>query len=606
MIAAKVGSTFSKTPPKTTGPDLLPGNAAADNNDTAAAATAAASVVPLPFVADLSRHDGPIRSWGCDRTETPLIFVHIGKSGGGGIRARLAASARNYSRPGGRWMHSADDNHYYPIASGGTADRPPVRHGKLCNAQYLHYTHTPHADFVLVTTFGRLRPCNATTPLGIALACPHPSRGGRHARGGINTGSYQNSHCQKCDDDFYLDVDFYSLQGGRTVGRRLQGTPPKPPPRLDRKVLDPANDPPAGETCAIVFVAHNNIGSELNWLPPRYLKQHWWDRSEYGTAKVTAEPLAKYWDALLDDRHRRRSRLAAVLRPELRDDTEGVEGGEDASRRWCPQGYPSPSGGTIYHRPSKREEYTNAYTPCGLPLALDADGAFRDAFANTTTIGADNYSPIYASMPLHRITVLRDPWSWVVSKFFWHGIEQWVPKRDDGHPPCYDVHHLTNPWSAKNTTANPKNPITGVGLSWMEQFSLVFLIKLCGNDCLIRYENGMMDVRCLEDQAAANVRAAFSVVGLLHEEQSFFDMVTDRISYVDLTLNPTVRGQSHATRKTPANLACKKLFGTNETFRRSVRDTMPAFAAIERIYHLGVKVNAFQKEELRQCKLQRK
>ena len=33
-----------------------------------------------------------IRSWGCDLTETPLIFVHNGKSGGGNIRARLAAA----------------------------------------------------------------------------------------------------------------------------------------------------------------------------------------------------------------------------------------------------------------------------------------------------------------------------------------------------------------------------------------------------------------------------------------------------------------------------------------------------------------------------------
>lgn len=38
-----------------------------------------------------------IRKWGCNITDTPLIFVHIGKAGGGNIRARFSASALNYN-----------------------------------------------------------------------------------------------------------------------------------------------------------------------------------------------------------------------------------------------------------------------------------------------------------------------------------------------------------------------------------------------------------------------------------------------------------------------------------------------------------------------------
>lgn len=46
----------------------------------------------------LYTHDfAPIRSWGCQRrNETPFIYVHIGKAGGGHVRARIAASALNY------------------------------------------------------------------------------------------------------------------------------------------------------------------------------------------------------------------------------------------------------------------------------------------------------------------------------------------------------------------------------------------------------------------------------------------------------------------------------------------------------------------------------
>ena len=117
----------------------------------------------------------------------------------------------------------------------------------------------------------------------------------------------------------------------------------------------------------------------------------------------------------------------------------------------------------------------------------------------------------------------------------------------------------------------------------------------------MRYENGMMNLEDIEIQTADNLRNAFSVVGLLQEEESFYDMITDRIQYLDLRRNPQVRGQSHATKKTDENLACKELY-KDEAFRQHVRDKIPAFAALERLYHLGEKVNRFPQEELAQCK----
>jgi len=112
----------------------------------------------------------------------------------------------------------------------------------------------------------------------------------------------------------------------------------------------------------------------------------------------------------------------------------------------------------------------------------------------------------------------------------------------------------------------------------------------------------MMDLESIEAQATSNLRTAFSVVGLLHETDSFYQMVTDRISYVDMFLHPEVRGADHSTEPTDENLACKKLFATDEGFRERVRESVPAFAALERVYGVGVEVNRFQKDELDRCK----
>ena len=350
----------------------------------------------------------------------------------------------------------------------------------------------------------------------------------------------------------------------------------------------------------MVFTAHNNIGSELNWLPPRYLKEHWWDQSEY----KSRDELEKYWEVLLDDRHRRRKKLGdwaeanrngtanTKANPEIEKETDD----SDTNHRWCPEGYMSSDGTTEYDRPSTGGEYELAYQNCSLPLAERADRAFLESFSpsgtTTTTATLKNFSPFYASMPLHRVTMMRDPWSWIISKFFWHNL----PKQN---LTCYDVHGVMR---NDGFGFAPLDQITGRELSWMEQYSFLFLIRLCGNDCRIRYENGIMTLDEIEAQVASNLRNAFSVVGILHETESFYDMVTDRISYVDMALNLNVSGRDHATEKTDENIACKKLFGTDEIFRELVRKTVPVFAALERTYHLGIEVNAFQKEELRQCK----
>ncbi len=587
--------------------------------------------------------DRAIRSWGCDRTETPLIFVHNGKSGGGAIRARLAAAAQNVTR--GSWHNAKADEHFYPIldqfktpaATPYTVDDNKtinIRKGNFCNSQYPHYVSMPHIKAPLAqSTFEGRRVCNATTPLGIAVACHHPyraSQGHQGRAGGIRMRHYVNANCKQCDDDYYLEKDYYfvdysSRSRSRTViketldsnatlsGRRLGDKRNKSggrrkktrrwgrTPKFSESRLDPLQDPPPGSTCDAVFAGHLNIGSELTWLPPRYLKHHWWDKSEFEASNTKL--LEPFWERLLDDRKRRRTKLRIAAMDHNKIERTNIEPQKDfETGRWCPEGYKYMNQ-TLYDRPSTKFELDAAYETCSRPLAEDADRAFREVFSSST-----NYSPFYASMPVHRVTMMRDPWSWIISKFFWHQLNTYVPPERRALP-CFDV---TTPIiiQKKNSTRLGKTDVAPLDpldpdreLGWVEQFSLLFLIKLCGDDCRIRYENGMMTLQEIEEQVSSNLRNAFSVVGILHEQDSFYDMLTDRIQYVDMGLHPNMTGEKHATPKSRANLACKELFGTNETFRESVRQQVPAFATLERMYHLGIRVNQFQKEELKQCKL---
>mmetsp|Transcript_29914 Transcript_29914/g.34398 ORF Transcript_29914/g.34398 Transcript_29914/m.34398 type:complete len:363 (+) Transcript_29914:347-1435(+) len=249
--------------------------------------------------------------------------------------------------------------------------------------------------------------CNATTPLGIAIACHHPHKQAKEIAGqraGIKLPHYRNTNCGACDDDYYLEADYFFPPSSSSSNNYTTS-------------LDPKQDPPP--TCDTVLAAHNNMGSELHWLPPRYLKEHWWDQSEFASnAAATLDP---YWDKLLDDWHRRRNKLQQRATTSGDDKNTVQESGQD--KRWCPKGY-TLGQETLYDRPATPLEYQAAYHDCGLELAQQADQAFLDAFGANIQ---KNFSPFYASMPLHRVTLFRDPWAWIVSKFFWHGLEKVVP-----------------------------------------------------------------------------------------------------------------------------------------------------------------------------------
>eukprot|EP00980_Cylindrotheca_fusiformis_P011130 scaffold2557_cov121-Cylindrotheca_fusiformis.AAC.13 len=64
--------------------------------------------------------------------------------------------------------------------------------------------------------------------------------------------------------------------------------------------------------------------------------------------------------------------------------------------------------------------------------------------------------------------------------------------------------------------------------------------------------------------------------------------------------NPHVIGPRHNTLNSPEKQRCSKLY-KQETFRDALRASSPHLRALERLYEVGVTVNRYQREELKQC-----
>jgi hypothetical protein len=150
----------------------------AQQQPAAAAAAAVAAAAP---------EEVSIRNWGCNLMETPLIFVHIGKSGGGTVRARLAASALNYTRAAKAWTMDKLDKSYYPVGgsggAGGPLDNSNNHHDKrgfFCDKGHPQFRATP-GQGQEKTLF-----CHAITPLGQSIACPEPL-------------TWTHGQCKRCD-----------------------------------------------------------------------------------------------------------------------------------------------------------------------------------------------------------------------------------------------------------------------------------------------------------------------------------------------------------------------------------------------------------------------
>jgi hypothetical protein len=202
------------------------------------------------------------------------------------------------------------------------------------------------------------------------------------------------------------------------------------------------------EYCRTIYLSHNLLGAELHWLPPRYL-QKWWDSFEWSQNTNISFGLKTF---------------------------------RVGHRKWYRNHNSS--------RPRTREQQDILFQDCQVPLAAKWDTQFRDFWkdyyyrnvddvddvddSDTATAMSNHvhhYGPIYASLPVQRVTVLREPFSWLMSEFFWHTDET-----EDLGTKCDEL-----------VTASRANYPDDIG--WAVKYSLLFIFYLCGDDCILRFES---------------------------------------------------------------------------------------------------------------------
>jgi len=292
-----------------------------------------------------------IRSWGCNLTESPVTFIHIGKSGGGTCRPKFQSLRNDYG---------------------------------YVNALYPFFYTDPN-----YTDSRRVIDCDAVTPLGNAIGCPVPMQ--------LSTKS------KLC-----------SLES---------------------------------DTCHKSYVGHNFLGNEIHWLPPKILLS-WWNTTFYFTKEETKR------NATVIKRH-----LKSLIPPNI----------------WCIDEKSS--------RPQNRKAYMKSYSSCVQPLQSMIDETSLKMFIDELkpskhkSLGNMDWSPLYASLPVLRTTIIREPFSWLVSKFFWEVREE------DHKPRCEEIDFATT-----HTQDGHFHFHNTVGDGWASRFALKYLFYLCGegNDCSLR------------------------------------------------------------------------------------------------------------------------
>ena len=553
--------------------------------------------VPPPILSGDAAANQPthpqIRSWGCNLQTSPLLFVHIGKAGGGSVRARFAASALNYTRGlamddqteandvdetsgieenmqqqrrrrlavgGGRgngrngrgkrggggggggkrkaWAKVTDGS-YYPMLAG--KNHTPSR-GYFCNSG--HSNRRPTLDG---KTFEGTLMCEATTPLGRVIACPEPIEASRYqGQMALTNGD------EAVDEDD--EAEMVAKNGNEKPGKRCN----IPGCEL--------NSP----YCHQVYVGHNAIGSEFHWLPPKIMHRFW----------SFVSSAAKDEEEHPDD--------IAYIEQAIRT-LDPMQ-----KKIWCRSSY----RGRGAFRPHTVNEYKSVYQQCSKPLASSVDGkamevlrsqlphplkhAYAGAYValkNRPPSRSDHdygpsWSPLYAALPVLRTTVVREPFTWLVSKYFWH-------------------------WNKFFKNKNPVHTCDSGDTKWMDDFATEYILKLCGEDCYVRHSLRDESLDSLAFQAEGNLRHGFAVVGLVNETDTFYDMVTKRVGYLNMSLNPSVTGQMHSTSKKGDYAMCQELYAKPE-FQKKIMAKHRPVELLKHLFSVAEEVNRFQMKELSQ------
>ena len=285
---------------------------------------------------NMKNNDTYIRRWGCNRNETPFIFIHIGKSGGGSILSQMEVSV--------------------------------ISKQKFCKNKFREKDYNQ---------------CNASTPIGMAIACPLAIK--------------DITQCRSCN--------------------------------------------PLKETCEMAYGGHSFLGYEMRYLPQFYLTK-WW-KSNYNL-------LPQFPFHQLNGNN---SKFLPIL--------NAFKTLQPRNDQWCI------TSEANFSRLFSIEDQMR-YHACSTLIQPYIDDLAYQHFFHSTIHNQIDWSFLYASMPVLRSIVVREPFSWLLSKLFWH-----FNKKKAGEI-CDNIDIATN---ASVIGRSLQNNLT---YGWADRYSTKYLIYLCG------------------------------------------------------------------------------------------------------------------------------
>ena len=604
------------------------------------------------------------RLWGCHLTQTPLIVVHLHKTGGGSLRRQLAHAAHDYRRGATAWQDPSRDNSFYPIpVSEGRPEgeektrKKTTKNATFCNSG--HYQFLPRANH---WSYEGTKLCRASTPIGLAVACPTD-----FGKPAVQTNQWY------CHSHHPQDTSSTRFDSANTPAAGVRPTTP-----LDW-----------------VYVGHNGVGSELHWLPAHTLAK-WWhthyyradppptdndknnknniNRNNHSSCIIpknhsllhARRALKEYWPRL-DGHHSWCDNLTRPLHPTTTATNEQhttTTQQQEAQRTKCRQELEQQVDRLAKNAilgpllsPSPREQQDGNQIRGTIPKPQQQDTAtttFRTMKEHDDDDMARGqaWSHVYASLPVLRVVVLRHPFAWFASTFAWHSLysrhgmdcdnvthatfgagnsniylgmnssssnqKDRLPVRRNRPPRATTA---TNRTTKKKEEKNWLHLVRDPAPGWMRRLALDHVYQLCGSDCRVRHLEQEATLTELVAQAQGNLQQGFCVVGILeHGMDALWSMMTRRIQYLNNNNNKSETNETETLKRrwtttnnrtrTPKRIhesissgeygRCKTKFQTAD-FQQQVLNASPEVRALMHLYQVALEVNHVQQHELQQC-----
>jgi len=296
------------------------------------------------------------------------------------------------------------------------------------------------------------------------------------------------------------------------------------------------------DVCYEVYAGHNKLGSEMHWLPFSQLETWWSAVNSITNSNITSESSLSNF---LEDVYERKNPSSSFRRSHVKN-----------VRLYNKYFY----------------EYIQA-------ASLDLDDLSQQIISPRERI-SNRYSILYQHVPVLRATILREPFSWLVSKFFWNRLNR----------------ETTDEYAR---TIPAKDCLNSNDIEWAHGYAIEYMEYLCGEDCAIANQLGLITIDEMEKQAAANLRKSIAVVGLGDDSDGFYDMINKRVQYLNIR-KTTKKEERHVSKSSELRDICNAGY-KNKTLQDKMIRNSPAIAAMVRLYEIGVEVNQFHRNELDSC-----